>query len=243
MAGPQLKQTPFSSQKRKNRKSLSFRPKFPSLSVDQPHCIWRSSKDKKCPQLSLESMSVEVFLQQIVAHLQTFDPPFFPLKLQPELLHQTCKCRLCWYRPHFNVPSHNHRDDRIHNWPFSSSNAFGTLFTLFAAGCKTTPWNMATIHHCCSSPCFLPFAFMLIQNSGRLVCRWQHLESYLCPPPLSAQHTRRHVQVLIGSFAHKFPFSCTLLVCCFNIVPLSLISPSPSHKYESVQYQPPVWFR
>ena len=105
---------------------------------------------------------------------------------------------LSWYRPHFNILSHKHWDQQIYNWPFSSNNAFGTLFTHAVVGCKTTPWNMAIIHHCWSFPSFsnlhLSTYKHLLLITGRLVCRWQHLESCLCPPPLSAQHTRLHVQ-------------------------------------------------
>ena len=42
-------------------------------------------------------MAVEVFFHQIVGHLQTFDQLFFPLKLESELLHHTCKCCLCLF--------------------------------------------------------------------------------------------------------------------------------------------------
>ena len=42
-------------------------------------------------------MAVEVFLQQIVVHLQTFDQLFFPLKLEWELLRHTFKCYLCLF--------------------------------------------------------------------------------------------------------------------------------------------------
>lgn len=153
MAGPKLNRPYFLHKSvRTKLPSCKNRASVPNFLVCQ--LINRTVfEDKKIPQLSLKSMSVEVFIEKIVAHLQTFDPPpFFPRKLEPELLHHTCKCRLCWHRPHFNVPTHDHRDDRIYNWPFSSNNAFATLFTLFAAGCKTTPWNIVIIHHCCSRP-------------------------------------------------------------------------------------------
>ena len=127
---------------------------------------------------------------------------------------------LSWYRPHFNILSHKHWDQQIYNWPFSSNNAFGTLFTHVVVGCKTTPWNMAIIHHCWSFPSYLQFAFVYIQTlaphhrpTGLSMATFGKLplpSSSLCPahpPPRSGW-----CRLSAGFSSHKLLYSCTLLV-------------------------------
>ena len=66
--------------------------------------------------------------------------PFFPLKLETELLRHTCKCRLCWYRPRFDVLSHNHWDDQIYNWPFFRPHLYHTIYPICCwVGAKLRP--------------------------------------------------------------------------------------------------------
>ena len=170
-------------------------------------------------------MTLEVFLQQIDAHLQTFDQLFFPLKLETELLHHTesVACFPLLVSTSLQYPKSQTLGVGTNKYiidPFLPTTPLAHYLPMLLLGVKLRPeiWRLSIIAEVfqVTSNLHLSTYKHLLLITGRLVCQWQHLESCLCPPPLSAQHTRRHVQVgadcQLRFSSHKLPYSCTLLV-------------------------------
>ena len=116
-----------------------------------------SPTGKKSPQLSAKSAALEVFLHQIVGHLQTFDQSFFPLKNLNQLSFD------------IDLPPTSLLGVTAIFWrncPFPSENAFGTLCLTrkgwLLGWAQSNALNISEVHHFKSCSYFLHRIYILL---------------------------------------------------------------------------------
>ena len=115
------------------------------------------SHRQKSPQLSAKSAALEVFLHQIVGHLQTFDQSFFPLKNLNQLSFD------------IDLPPTSLLGVTAIFWrncPFPSENAFGTLCLTrkgwLLGWAQSNALNISEVHQLSSCSYFLHRIYTLL---------------------------------------------------------------------------------